>query len=207
MARDIHDTLAQGFTGVIAQLQAAKGCTQAQASVHIERAEDLARASLGEARRSVRALRPTLLHKATLREALENMLKTTDHFPVLKTDFTHQGDPVELPPEWEEGLLRIVQESLTNTIRHAHATKFSVRLSSTSDYVLLNLVDDGCGFVYQAEHEGFGLIGMKERVDQMGGKFEIQSEPGRGTETVITLLRPNESHSGLREANAIDDIS
>ena len=196
MARDIHDTLAQGFTGVIAQLQAAKGSTPAQASVHIERAEDLARSSLSEARRSVQALRPILLHKASLREALENMLKAADHHPVLKTDFTHQGDPVELPPEWEEGLLRIVQESLTNTIRHAHATKFSVRLNFTSNQVLLKLVDDGCGFVFQAEHEGFGLIGMKERVDQMGATIEIHSEPGRGTETVITLLRPNVSHSG-----------
>jgi PAS domain S-box-containing protein len=191
MARDIHDTLAQGFTGVIAQLQAAKGATRlADASAHIERAENLARSSLGEARRSVRALRPRSLREATLSMALENMLSAVAHDSGLKADFVIQGEQRPIPPDWEEGLLRVAQESLTNTIRHAQAQNFRVRLSFEIQQIQLKLVDDGRGFNPGAEHEGFGLIGMKERVDWMGGEFVIHSQPEHGTETVITLQCP-----------------
>ena len=93
MARDIHDTLAQGFTGVIAQLQAAKGAVDlADATAHIEKAEDLARSSLGEARRSVRALRPRSLHETTLCAALDSMLKTVAHGSELKAEFVIEGE-------------------------------------------------------------------------------------------------------------------
>jgi PAS domain S-box-containing protein len=191
MARDIHDTLAQGFTGVIAQLQAAKGAARlADASAHIERAENLARSSLGEARRSVRALRPRSLREATLSMALENMLKTVAHDSGLKADFVVQGEQRTIPPDWEEGLLRVAQETLTNTIRHAQAQNFRVTLSFEVQQIQLKLVDDGRGFNPGAEHEGFGLIGMKERVDWMGGEFVIHSQQERGTETVITLQCP-----------------
>jgi PAS domain S-box-containing protein len=191
MARDIHDTLAQGFTGIIAQLQAAKGATQlADAAAHIERAEDLARSSLGEARRSVRALRPRSLHEATLCEALENMLRTGANDSGLRTEFLFEGEQHPIPPEWEEGLLRVVQESLTNAIKHSQARNFRATLSFEALRIRLKLVDDGRGFNPEDEHEGFGLIGMKERVEQMGGEFVIHSQPGHGAETVITLQCP-----------------
>jgi PAS domain S-box-containing protein len=188
MARDIHDTLAQGFTGIIAQLQAAKGATRlADAAAHIERAEDLARSSLGEARRSVRALRPRSLQEATLCMALENMLKKAANDSGLKTEFLFEGEQRPIPPEWEEGLLRVVQESLTNAIKHSQAKNFRATLSFEAQRIRLKLVDDGRGFNPKDEHEGFGLIGMKERVEQMGGEFVIRSQPGNGTETAITL--------------------
>jgi PAS domain S-box-containing protein len=188
MARDIHDTLAQGFTGIIAQLQAAKGAVDLnEAASHIERAENLARLSLDEARRSVRALRPRSLEATSLGAALEGSLRTMASYSGLSADFQVQGNERSLSPEREEALLRIAQESLTNTIKHAKAVQFRSKLVFGPDQLRLELSDDGVGFDVTAKREGFGLIGMKERVDQMGGEFFIRSRPGHGTETVIII--------------------
>jgi PAS domain S-box-containing protein len=188
MARDIHDTLAQGFTGIIAQLQAAKGAVDLnEAASHIERAEDLARLSLDEARRSVQALRPRSLHATSLSTAVESTLKTMANYSGLTADFQVEGNERAISPEWEEALLRIAQESLTNTLKHAKAAQFRSRLVFGSDQLRLELSDDGVGFDVTAKREGFGLIGMKERVDQMGGEFSIHSRPDHGTETVIII--------------------
>jgi signal transduction histidine kinase len=94
-------------------------------------------------------------------------------------------------------LLRIAQESLTNTIKHAQARRFRAKLSFASDAVHLQLVDDGQGFDPQAEHDGFGLVGMRERAEQMGGDFVVRSKPGEGTEIFITL---NQQIAGENQA-------
>jgi PAS domain S-box-containing protein len=199
MARDIHDTLAQGFTGVIMQLEAAKGAAArgdcSGTATHIERAGDLARSSLGEARRSVRALRPRSLADATLYMALEDLLKRMSNGVDLNAELRIEGEQRAIPPQWEEGLLRITQESLTNTIKHAQARNFRVTLDLRAEEVGLQLVDDGLGFDPQEEHDGFGLIGMKERADQIGGRFVIRSKRGVGTEILVTLKNPITSES------------
>ena len=191
MARDIHDTLAQGFTGVIMQLEAVKGAIGkndlAQAINRIERAGDLARAGLREARRSVLALRPHSLQDATLCMALDDLLKRMTDGSGLQAEFHLEGDEPAMPAEWEEGLLRVAQESLTNTIKHAKAKNFRATLTIGAKEIQFRLVDDGSGFDLHAEHEGFGLLGMKERVDQMGGQFILRSMPGQGTEIQIIL--------------------
>jgi signal transduction histidine kinase len=188
IARDIHDTLAQGFTGVIAQLQAAKGSKDlADIAAHIELAEDLARSSLGEARRSVMALRPRSLRDASLSTAMGNTLRAVGHYSGLKTHFTIAGEPRPLSPEWEEALLRIVQESLTNTIKHAKAQNVQAEMGFGPRILQLKLSDDGCGFDPQIERDGFGLIGIRERVHQMGGSFLIHSQTGHGTIIIITV--------------------
>jgi PAS domain S-box-containing protein len=191
MARDIHDTLAQGFTGVIMQLEAAKGAAVrgdcGDTAMHIGRAGDLARSSLGEARRSVRALRPRSLREGTLCMALEDLLKRMSNGSDLNAEFHVNGEKRAIPLNWEEGLLRIAQESLTNTIKHANARNFRATLNIGMEKVELQLADDGDGFNPEAEHEGFGLMGMKERVDQIGGQFILRSKPGQGTEILITL--------------------
>jgi PAS domain S-box-containing protein len=202
MARDIHDTLAQGFTGVIMQLEAAKGAAArgdcGDTSTHIERAGDLARSSLGEARRSVRALRPRSLKDATLYAALEDLLKRMSNGTDLNAELRIEGEQRTIPPHWEEGLLRITQESLTNTIKHANARNFRVTLDLRPEEVRLQLVDDGLGFDPQEEHDGFGLIGMKERAEQIGGRLVIRSKHGVGTEILVTLnnLTPSGSEYG-----------
>ena len=193
MARDIHDTLAQGFTGVIMQLEAAKGATKqgklAEAANRIERASDLARSSLGEARRSVRALRPRSLRSGKLFLALDDLLKRMAEGTNLNAEFQAEGDEQSIPPDYEEGLLRITQEALTNAVKHAKARNFKATLSIGADRIQLRLVDDGCGFDPQKEHDGFGLIGMKERVDRMGGEFIIRTKQSVGTE-ILVVLKP-----------------
>src|SRR6266568_3792377 len=191
MARDIHDTLAQGFTGVIMQLEAAKGAIAqnhlAEAADRVARAGDLARVGLGEARRSVLALRPRSLQDATLCVALDDLLKRMTNGSGLQAEFQLEGDEPAIPAEYEEGLLRIAQESLTNTIKHAKAKNFRATLTFGAKETQFRLVDDGSGFDLHAEHEGFGLLGMKERVGQMGGQFILRSMPGQGTEIQIIL--------------------
>ena len=193
MARDIHDTLAQGFTGVIMQLEATKGAIAqnnlAEATERVERAGDLARVGLGEARRSILALRPRSLQDTTLCLALDDLLKRMTNGSGLQAEFHLEGDEPTMPADWEEGLLRIAQESLTNTIKHAKAKTFRATLTIAPNEIQFRLVDDGVGFDLHAEHEGFGLVGMKERVDQIGGQFILRSMPGQGTEIQIILNR------------------
>jgi signal transduction histidine kinase len=193
MARDLHDTLAQGFTGVIMQLEAAKGASAnadpAAVSAHIERAEQLARTSLAEARRSVRAMRSRSLVDGSLSTALDELLKRMTSATGLQADLVVQGECRSLPPDWEEGLLRIAQESLTNTLKYAEARRFRATLSFHTNAVRLQLVDDGRGFDTRAEHEGFGLIGMRERAEQMAGQFVLRSKAGEGTEILIELTQ------------------
>ena len=191
MARDIHDTLAQGFTGVIMQLEAAKGANThgdlSETVNRIERASELARLSLGEARRSVRALRPRSLRDGKLFLVLHGLLKRMTEGTNLNAEFRGEGDARDIPTELEEGLLRITQEALTNAVKHANARNFTATLSVDALKILLRLVDDGSGFDPHAPHEGFGLVGMRERVAQMGGEFIIRSKPEVGTEILVEL--------------------
>jgi signal transduction histidine kinase len=189
MARDIHDTLAQGFTGVILQLDTAVEALRdeepEESAKHIGRARELARESLTEARRSVHALRPQALERAAFPDALKAIITNTAAGTSLRTDFQLDGEPGNLAPSVEEHLLHIGQEALANALKHAHATEFRARLSFDPDAVRLELRDNGDGFVVDATNGGgFGLIGMKERAEQIGATLTILSEPGAGTEIV-----------------------
>ena len=189
MARDIHDTLAQGFTGVIVQMEAAEEALLEEDSEHaighVHRARELARESLREARRSVHALRPQALEKAPFADALEAIIKNTAAGTALRTEFRITGKPRELAPLVEENLLHIGQEALTNSLKHAHATKFQAQLSFNPDAVYLELQDNGDGFnVGNSNGGGFGLIGMKERAEQIGATVDVSSKPGAGTSIV-----------------------
>jgi PAS domain S-box-containing protein len=195
MARDIHDTLAQGFTGVIVQLDTAVEALRDEepeaAATHIRRARELARESLTEARRSVHALRPQALEKADFADALKAIITNTTAGTSLQSDFQLKGKPRKLQSSVEENLLRIGQEALTNALKHACATAFQARLSFDSDAVRLELRDNGKGFIIDnANGGGIGLIGMKERAQQIGATLEITSEPGAGT-TIIAVSPSN----------------
>jgi len=194
MARDIHDNLAQAFTGVILQLEAARGAIEhhdlAEALERMERSGNLARVGLGEARRAVLALRPGSLAETPLRTALEDLVKRMNSKSRLQATVELPEEEPVLPLEWKEGLLRVTQESLTNTIKHAGAKTFRTTMTVLGKEVHFDLVDDGAGFDPDAEHEGFGLVGMKERIDEMGGQFVLTSAPGRGTRIRIVLGIP-----------------
>src|SRR5947207_9112458 len=199
MARDIHDTLAQGFTGVIVQLEAAEdafscGCRK-EANDHLHRAGELARRSLSEARRSVHALRPQALQEHNFWDALKGIIKNTTFGTALHTKFEAHGKPPELPRPWQENLLHIGQEALTNTLKYAHARNFETRLSYKARELCLELRDDGHGFRVKERHDGVGLTGMRERVEQMGGELKISSSRGKGTKITVVLPFNGESMS------------
>jgi PAS domain S-box-containing protein len=199
MARDIHDTLAQGFTGVIVQLEAAEDAislgSRKEADNHLHRAGELARQSLSEARRSVHALRPQALQEHNFWDALKGTIKNTTAGTALHTKFQAHGRLPELPPPWQENLLHIGQEALTNTLKYAHARNFETRLSYKAQELRLELRDDGQGFKAKDRHDGVGLRGMRERVEQMGGELEISSSRGKGTKITVLLPCNGESTS------------
>jgi PAS domain S-box-containing protein len=191
MARDIHDTLAQGFTGVIVQLEAAEDAVSCgyrkEADDHLHRAGQLARQSLSDSRRSVHALRPRALEEHNFWDALKGSIKNTTVGTALHATFEAQGKLPELPQPWQENLLHIGQEALTNTLKYAHARNFKTRLTYKAKELRLELRDDGDGFKVKDRHDGLGLRGMRERVEQMGGELEITSSGGKGTKISVLL--------------------
>jgi signal transduction histidine kinase len=197
MARDIHDTLAQGFTGVIVQLEAAEDamacCRRKEANKHLWRAGELARSSLNEARRSVHALRPQALQRDNFWDALKGIVKTTTAGTNLHTRFELRGKLRHLSPIWQENLLHIGQEALTNALKYARPHNFETRLIFNSKELRLELRDDGDGFRPKDQHDGLGLAGMRERAEQMGGTLKITTARGKGTTIAVTVPYNHES--------------
>ncbi|MFF7068944.1 sensor histidine kinase [Streptomyces pseudovenezuelae] len=187
LAAEIHDTLAQGLTGIIAQLQVvANTPDEGQAREHVHRAMDLARHSLGEARRSVHNLAPVALDGAGLPEALKQTVAEWGERTGVRAEFTLTGTAEQLHDEVSATLLRIAQEALSNAARHAHATRLGVTLSFLTDEVILDIRDDGRGFdplalPARTRAGGFGLDGMRARAERIAGSLTVETEPGHGT--------------------------
>jgi signal transduction histidine kinase len=207
MAREIHDTLAQGLTGIVTQLEAAG---QAVAGDERERrlgnAKRLARDSLSEARRSVQALRPEALETALLPEAVAEVADRWSAVNGVAVQVTTTGTAVALYPDIEIALLRVAQEALANVAKHAGASRVGLTLSYMEDVVTLDVRDDGAGFCpadaghgrASAGRRGFGLTTMRQRTERLGGRLAIESEPGNGTAvsaSVPAILRA----AGARE--------
>jgi nitrate/nitrite-specific signal transduction histidine kinase len=196
MAREIHDTLAQGFTGIILQLEAAeqaleKGSNQDTVS-HLNKARSLARGSLSEARRSVCDLRPEALEKLKLPDAIKQEVVKFSQSSNIKANFKIEGIGHDLHPEKETTVLRICQEALTNVRKHSKATDVKVVLNYDKTDVALMISDNGKGIAVEGDgasskHKGFGLISMRERARNAGGQFEVESEPGKGTTITVRL--------------------
>jgi signal transduction histidine kinase len=191
VVRDVHDTLAHAFTGVIVQLEASDDASarglDAEAGAHIARAESMARAGLQEARRSVMALRPQVLEGNDLSTALREMVTGMTDGTSVNSEFAQGGVARELPPAWDENLLRIGQEALTNAIRHGHARRIVMELDFSDDSVLLCLKDDGPGFDANSAFDGLGLAGIRARVSSMGGQLSIKSAAGSGTTISVSV--------------------
>jgi signal transduction histidine kinase len=187
LAAEIHDTLAQGLTGIIAQLQVvANTADPALAREHVDRATALARHSLGEARRSVHNLAPVALADDGLPQALEKTVAEWEERTGTPARFTTTGTVEPLHDEVAATLLRIAQEALSNTARHARAARVGVTLSYIGDEVTLDIRDDGRGFdplavPTRTRTGGFGLDGMRARAERVAGSLDVESEPGQGT--------------------------
>jgi signal transduction histidine kinase len=188
-AREIHDTLAQGFTGIMMQLNAADQRLEAEperAREHLEKARQLARQSLEEARRSVSALRPGPLANGDLLSAIEQLGRQITSASSIELQTRLEGQPYALSEEREAHLLRIAQEALTNAVRHSGPGRIDVRLCYQPRSVVLEVRDDGCG-ISGSQQPGFGLKNMSERARQIGAEFTILSKAGHGTQIVTTV--------------------
>jgi signal transduction histidine kinase len=187
MAREIHDTLAQGLTGIITQVQAARNAAERPADWrrHLDNAADLARESLSEARRTVQAIRPEPLEQRALCDALAEVVERWSDLHEVRAEVTTTGSARPLHPEVEVALLRTAQEALANVAKHAAASRVVLTLSFLADLVTLDIRDDGVGFdpeeVRRGDDSGFGLTVMRQRVGRLAGTLEIESEPGAGT--------------------------
>jgi signal transduction histidine kinase len=187
LARELHDTLAQGLTSVVTQLEAAERLLDSepdQVRHHLDRARESARSGLSEVRRSVRALRPDLLDGASLVDALDHTCRSWSAETGILAQLRTAGQPAPLHPETETTLLRTTQEALANAAKHARATRVTVTLSYLGDTVTLDIDDDGVGFAdppRPPRDGGFGLTGMRERVAAVGGELHVESTPGAGT--------------------------
>ncbi len=194
LARELHDSLEQGLTGVALQLEAAAKAFERnpeKARGRMNLARELVRHSQDEVRRSVWDLRSRALENQLLPTALEYVSRQLTEAAGVEAEVVVQGAPRRLPEEVENHLLRIGQEALTNAIRHGGARRAVVELEFQAEVIRLKVCDDGCGFASQrqTEPEGghFGLRGMAERVQRLGGQFSVESAPGRGTIIAVAI--------------------
>ncbi|MCG8349289.1 MAG: GAF domain-containing sensor histidine kinase [Chloroflexales bacterium] len=191
LAREIHDTLAQGLTAIALQLESADALLEANANpmrsyAAVGKALELARINLEEARRSVLDLRAAPLEGRTLAQALTDLAKTPVNGVAVTLTATGAGRP--LSPRVEVGLYRIVQEALTNAIRHAQARTIAITLITTPESIRCSITDDGCGFDPATVTQGhYGLVGLSERARLLGGTLALHTGPGLGTRIEITI--------------------
>jgi signal transduction histidine kinase len=198
VAREIHDTIAQGLTGIIVQLGAAQRATANEspdAPRHLELAQQLARESLAEARRSIWNLRSPILERGDLTDALAS-LAVRPLGANIEVHFEQRGTEWILRAEVESSLLRVAQEALVNAAKHAQATQVEVVLEYASDQVQLSINDNGIGLdeetlraqnVETGPWGGFGLLGMRERVRALGATLTLTNEGG--TQVCVSIAR------------------
>ncbi len=200
VARDIHDTLAQGLTGIVVQLSAAQRALDVapnDARQHMQLAQEMAREALAEARRSIWNLRAANLERGELRDALAG-LATRAANETTRVNFATRGAEWELRAEVESALLRVTQEALVNVSKHANATQAEVLLEYLPDAIRLQIHDNGIGLDDDALNDatavknptsGFGLMGMRERIAQWGGELKLTNDDGARVEATIPRTR------------------
>ncbi|MCH0562321.1 sensor histidine kinase [Streptomyces sp. MUM 2J] len=220
LAREIHDTLAQGLSSIQLLLSAAERTlpdSSGNAARYVTQARQAAADNLVEARRFVAALTPPALEGTTLTDALRRLCATTGARHRITVRFGVTGTAVPLPTAVEVALLRVAQSALANTVRHAHATSAEVTLCHLGDHVALDVVDDGVGFAPgrlpapDPESGGFGLAAMRARLHDLGGALTVRSSPGQGTALTARLplaaspVPPLAAPAGSPHANAPED--
>jgi signal transduction histidine kinase len=193
LAREIHDTLLQGFTGVSLQLLATMGrekitpdCRASLGDVLL-----LAQKTLADARRAVWDMRPPALEGADFRTSLRGAIEEALAGTALEFDFVVRGEPRALEPDVETVVFRVAQAAVANVVQHAAASRLGVVLSFRPRSVRLSVVDDGRGFLVDADLRTYagrwGLLGMRERASQLGGSVAIRSAPGEGTKVMLRV--------------------
>ncbi|MEG3859404.1 ATP-binding response regulator [Microcoleus sp. herbarium12] len=197
MAREIHDSLAQAFTGIIVHLGAAEraiATNPAQAQIHLKTVGELARNGLAEARRSVQGLRPQLLEDGDLYSALDRLSIQMSSHTQTRIVCEVIGPAYSLPIEVENNLLRVGQEALTNAVKYAKASAIEIELVYETDRFMLRVKDNGQGFDMESNFfdSGFGFLGMRERCDRINAQLIVNSQLGEGTEVRVTINRESD---------------
>jgi signal transduction histidine kinase len=194
LAREIHDTLAQGFVSIVLHLEAAEQALPAGLPVvqqHLGQAKTTARQSLAQAREVVQDLRAQPVEGSPLPEAIRQVVQNWAEATGMATTVAITGDVRPMHPDVEVTLLRAVQEALANVRKHASASRLAVTLSYMGDEVVLDVQDDGIGIGAAATDpllsSGYGLTAMRERVEQLHGSLLIESSPGEGTTLVVEI--------------------
>lgn len=197
LAREIHDTLAQGFTGINIQLEAVESALETQqqeiALERLSRARHLANQSLAEARRSVWALRSRSLEEKNLADALRDSARGLIAESGLTLTVEVQDDFPHIPLELETDLLRVTQEAVMNVVKHAEAQYVAIHLNYQANQIELQIKDDGRGFLVdlaksdRRDGSGFGLTAMQERIARHGGTLQMDSRPQRGTNIIAKV--------------------
>jgi PAS domain S-box-containing protein len=204
MAREIHDTLAQAFTGIIIYARSASNKVKAdpeKAQTLLAQILSSARSGLAEARRSVEALRrPYLLESSNLQDALSRLAAQLNSSIATQIVYEVRGKPYLLSSDLENNLFRIGQEALTNAIKHARADEIRIELIYDSTQCSLRIQDDGQGFEVENEamRNGFGLLGIAERAERISAKLKIQSDLGQGTEITVSIDRRLGQHESVQ---------
>jgi signal transduction histidine kinase len=187
LAREIHDTLAQNFTSVIMHLSAAKLSSTDAIQTHVEQAEQTAREGLDEARRMIWDKSPGQLENASLIESLEKHAARWSVENDINVAMDVTGDQRTLDAAMDVALLRIFQEALHNIKKHASAKNVNITLSYMPDLLILDIADDGQGFIATKNGRGFGMTSMRERAEELGGELTVESEPGKGTNIAVSI--------------------
>jgi PAS domain S-box-containing protein len=190
LAGEIHDSLAQSFTGISMQLEMAREVMTDKDNElldYLERANDLARFGLAEARRSVLTLQPMIIEDAGLIESLQMLVERSNIPGRLRCTFrSNLEDDEILPVVVRQDLVRIAQEAISNALRHAKSTVISVNLRLDPPNLILKVKDNGYGITTEAEtREGFGFANMRARVKKLKGTLDIRTAPGHGTSIVV----------------------
>jgi signal transduction histidine kinase len=194
LARELHDTIAQGLTAVTMQLEAAQRSFErdpARARARLGRAHELARQSLEEVRRSVWTLAAPLIDGQSLSAALEDLTVRFSSRTGLPASYEHQGMPPRIGHAAATQVLRIAQEALQNVEKHAHASAVAVGSAADDRQLRVWVRDDGIGFAPGApasgNGNGFGLLSLRERARLAGGTLTVESAPGTGTHITVTV--------------------
>ena len=194
LSREIHDTLAQGFTSVVTLARATESALDRgdleAVRQRLRLIEQTASDNLSEARLIVAELTPGHLQSRTLSEALQRLVDAVARESGMTGRLHVQGDPVVLTANSEVVLLRTAQEGLANVRRHSRARSFEVCLTYAADGpVEMTVTDDGVGFAAGAQARGYGLDGATARAAEVGGRFEVESAPGAGARLRVEVPR------------------
>jgi len=192
LAREMHDTLIQGCVGVSALLEAASSAREVSPSISdelLDRARNEVRAAVDEARLAVWNLRQGA--GEGLAPAVSQLARRTERETGIPVKFESSGLPLTLGAEGERSLLMIIREALQNAVRHAAPKNLLIRLSFNRSGLQVEIEDDGCGFdpsiIHSSNGRHYGLIGMRERAEKLGGEFLLTSSPGRGTQVRLSI--------------------